>query len=227
MKTFRASAALFALGIFGLGAVNCGTSSDDGGGNGGDGGGGTGENQAGSGGESEGGAGGEDASGGSGTGGRGGSGTGGSGTGGSGTGGTGTGGKGGSGTGGSGTGGMGTGGMGTGGSGTGGAAATPKFATDIAPIFKAACGNAMCHGGQYGMSNMVIYTRLMGMAGGACEGRPRMMAGNSAMSLVVQKMAGTQNCGMRMPDSNRTYFDTKMADLDKIKAWIDGGAKND
>jgi hypothetical protein len=61
--------------------------------------------------------------------------------------------------------------------------------------------------------------------GPACEGdgRVRVIPGDAAGSLLVQKLEGTQDCGARMP-RNRDPLDA--ASIATIKAWIEAGAED-
>jgi hypothetical protein len=94
----------------------------------------------------------------------------------------------------------------------------------VVPILSMRC-TAACHNAEYTMAAQA-YTRLEGMAGGMCAGRPRMMKGNAAMSLVYQKIAGTQNCGNGMPIAMGQHMKMPQAEIDLIKNWIDQGANN-
>ncbi len=60
-------------------------------------------------------------------------------------------------------------------------------------------------------------------AGPACgsSNLERVVPGNSAMSLLVQKLAGTQTCGSQMP-LNGTPLSADQ--IDRIRRWIDQGA---
>ncbi len=138
----------------------------------------------------------------------------------------------GGGTAGAGGGTAGTGGGAGGAGGAGGGAATVSFATQVAPIFRMRCGTS-CHNGDYGSQNVnTIYNRLRGMtqAGTACASRPRLVVGDSANSLVVQKISGTHNCGVRMPIVGMSGCTgnacVSAAQIQTIRTWIDQGAVN-
>jgi hypothetical protein len=139
-------------------------------------------------------------------------------------------------TGGGATGGGATGGGATGGGATGGGGGmTVSFSATVAPIFRAKCQQA-CHGGAYQGTTMQIYSRLRGTTPGttACANQPRLVVNDSANSLVVKKLLGTQTCGSKMPlvpmgTSSRDCMGTECVasmDLDLIRAWIDQGALN-
>lgn len=93
-----------------------------------------------------------------------------------------------------------------------------SFSQQIAPILASRC--ASCHP-PFGATG-TAYTRLTGMAGGACNNRPRMMPGNATMSLVYQKLTNTQNCGDQMPRSGLL----PQAQRDLFRDWINQGANN-
>ncbi len=63
-------------------------------------------------------------------------------------------------------------------------------------------------------------------SGSACagDGRVRVVPGDAEESLLVQKLEGTQDCGDRMP-RGRTAL--PQAQIELIKAWIEGGANDD
>jgi hypothetical protein len=71
------------------------------------------------------------------------------------------------------------------------------------------------------------YSQLVGVtaAGSACagSGEVRVVPGSSAKSLMYHKVAGTQDCGVRMPYGG-PYLD--QANIDLIRTWIDEGAPN-
>jgi len=70
------------------------------------------------------------------------------------------------------------------------------------------------------------YTNLVGVmaqgTGCATSMQTRVVAGNSAMSLLYNKISVAKPvCGERMPDDNPVLVDASIA---TIKAWIDEGA---
>jgi len=122
-------------------------------------------------------------------------------------------------------------GSGGGAGGAGGGSGIVSFSATVAPILKMKCIQA-CHGGQY-QTTANAYSRLKGTtaaAGTACANMPRIIVNNGAGSLVIQKLKGTQTCGMRMPLVNNngcTGTDCVAAsDITKIETWIDQGAQN-
>ena len=134
-----------------------------------------------------------------------------------------------------GSGGMAAGGMGGAMGGMGGGMADAgmppaalSWEDDVHPIFMKYC--SMCHAMQWAQPDSA-YTRLMGNAGGMCDG-PRMTAGNGADSLVVKKMLGTAGCGARMPLVNGNNpcngeACVTMEEVQKIIDWINQGAKQE
>jgi hypothetical protein len=99
----------------------------------------------------------------------------------------------------------------------------------------AAAGCVACHGGAsnpslnggFGglMTKDAAYAALVGKMSSTsmCTGKTYVSAGKPDDSLLYQKVAGTQMCGMRMPPGG-------MVDADKVtvvKNWITAGAKND
>ena len=147
---------------------------------------------------------------------------------------------------GSGVAGGGSGGVSGGGASGGVAGMTPScgaesFAAIYRDIFAKPdylCNSPACHGRGAGMTASVgnlelmtkemAYADLVGMnSDGVLCGdmpRPRVMAGNAAGSLLVQKLrAATVTCGSIMPVTGVPISDAELA---RISAWINGGACN-
>jgi hypothetical protein len=111
------------------------------------------------------------------------------------------------------------------------ASAVVTFSEVYTTILKPTCSK--CHGGLSPFANLDMstqagaYSNLVGVkaAGSACggSGEVRVVAGSSATSLMYHKVAGTQDCGVRMPYGG-PYLD--QAHIDLIKTWIDEGAPN-
>jgi hypothetical protein len=86
-----------------------------------------------------------------------------------------------------------------------------------------------CHmagpAGLFMMSGMqtAAYNNLVNMPSGQCAGVTRVVPGSSAMSLLYQKVAGTQTCGVRMP-AGGPYLCGPQISL--FQSWIDNGATN-
>jgi mono/diheme cytochrome c family protein len=99
----------------------------------------------------------------------------------------------------------------------------------------AAAGCGSCHGaaaspslngGLGGLSDKAAaHTALVGKSSSSamCTGKAYVTAGDAAGSLLYQKIAAAPMCGMRMPPGGMVAA----ADVDKVKAWITAGAKND
>jgi hypothetical protein len=93
-----------------------------------------------------------------------------------------------------------------------------------------------CHGGDAPMlsfaSKSAAYADLVGVGaqGRSCatKAEKRVVAGSSATSLLYNKIAGTQDCGSRMPEASVFGAATNVssADLALVKSWIDSGALN-
>jgi len=146
-----------------------------------------------------------------------------------------------------GAGGAGAGGMGgVGGGGAGGMGATgPTYAPTFSAIYKEVLTNGMtgncsagfCHGAApspTGNGNLLItfadkqgaYDGLVNhvsTGGTMCEGRTLVVPGDSANSLVIQKLSATPPCGLRMPIG----VPLSDAHVAQITQWIDLGAPND
>jgi hypothetical protein len=87
-----------------------------------------------------------------------------------------------------------------------------------------------CHGGGAPSGSLDLssqsaaYSHLVGVAakGPSCgsTGETRVVAGDSARSLLYNKVNGTQDCGNQM-------FTAGPNDVGLVKSWIDDGAQND
>ena len=111
------------------------------------------------------------------------------------------------------------------------ASAAPTFTEVYDDVLSQKC--APCHtsssSGNLSMSDKATaYSNLVGIdaAGAACSssGLKRVVASDSASSLLHQKVAGTPSCGSRMPQG-RDPLET--AEIELIELWIDNGAHND
>jgi hypothetical protein len=98
------------------------------------------------------------------------------------------------------------------------------------------CTGALCHGrdasmampvGNLSMSSAsVAYMQLVKKASdsSACGGKTRVVPGDAANSLLVQKLRGdTTTCGAAMPVNADSITD---AELKRITDWISAGACN-
>ncbi len=91
-----------------------------------------------------------------------------------------------------------------------------------------------CPTGSMPKGNMSLETQVaayralvrVAAAGASCAGggRVRVVEGNAAASLLVMKLAGTADCGDRMPLGG-PYLD--QAAIELVSAWIAAGAKDD
>jgi hypothetical protein len=126
-----------------------------------------------------------------------------------------------------------------GGAGMSSGCGTESFAAIYQDIFAKQdylCNSPACHGRGAGqtasvgnlelMSKDVAYADLVGMnSDGVLCGdmpRPRVMKGNAAGSLLVQKLrAATVTCGSVMPVTGTPISDAELA---RISAWINAGA---
>jgi hypothetical protein len=108
----------------------------------------------------------------------------------------------------------------------------PPTFTDVYTIIHADC--LPCHStgagkttGKLDMTTQATaYKDLVGVAaaGSACKGKgTRVVAGDSAKSLLVQKLNPTPTCGKQMPNGMPALSSTPIA---LITAWIDSGAPN-
>lgn len=112
------------------------------------------------------------------------------------------------------------------------ASASVTFTEVYTTILKPTCA-AVCHGGAHPFAGLNMGTQAEAFsnlvnvmaAGSACgsTGEVRVVPGNAAKSLLYNKVAGTQDCGVRMPYGG-PYLDQALIDL--IETWIDEGAPN-
>jgi hypothetical protein len=117
------------------------------------------------------------------------------------------------------------------------AAAAGRVPANVAAILTMGCARMECHGnpgpGSYANA-MSQFGRLAGMtlANGPCAGRPRMVRGKSAESLIIQKTQpdGPYPCGAKMPlGCNGTGAQRCLTpqEIATIAAWIDSGAPSE
>jgi hypothetical protein len=144
--------------------------------------------------------------------------------------------------------GMGTGGaagMGTGGAAGMGATGAPTWSAVYSEIIvaKGCSGGALCHLGTVGGGLMMsdaasAYAALVGVPAMGmnllpdstdpeCKdsGLTRVVAGDPDMSLLVQKIEGTQTCGTAMPPPPGTLLG--VAEVAQVRMWIQNGAHED
>ncbi len=117
------------------------------------------------------------------------------------------------------------------------AAGTGRVPANVAAILTMGCARMECHGnpgpGSYATATSQ-FTRLRGMtlANGPCAGRPRMVAGNAAESLILQKIQpdGPYPCGAKMPlGCNGTGAQRCLTpeEVATIAAWVSSGAPSE
>jgi hypothetical protein len=97
--------------------------------------------------------------------------------------------------------------------------ATVSFSQTIRPIFaNPSVGCIGCHGGTNGLSVGTPADLLRGGLHG-----PAIIPGNSAQSLLVQKLSASPPFGEQMPLGGTPLPD---ASIQLIRTWIDQGAKD-
>ncbi len=104
-----------------------------------------------------------------------------------------------------------------------------SFASDVQPIFTAACTAAGCHSGTKPKENLSLvagkaYDELVGVTSAECSGgRKLVTAADVRQSYLVDKLLGTNLCsGSQMPKAGQSL---SAADLAKVSDWICQGAK--
>jgi hypothetical protein len=123
----------------------------------------------------------------------------------------------------------------------GAAPGSPKFSAifDEIIVGTGCNGGALCHGGSVGMLTMtdkqatydaLVNVPAMGMNLNtmpphcADSGLTRVVPGSPDTSLLMQKVAGTQNCGTAMPPNPPLLLPAQQM---QIRMWIANGAMND
>lgn len=107
----------------------------------------------------------------------------------------------------------------------------PATWTEVFGIFQASsCGNQSCHGasqsGQFGgfSDSSAVYADLVGVAS-ICNGTSfatRVVASDPDNSFLLAKLAGTHDCGSRMPIIGGALSDAEVA---RVASWILDGAQ--
>ncbi|HZT31753.1 MAG TPA: PSD1 and planctomycete cytochrome C domain-containing protein [Bryobacteraceae bacterium] len=98
------------------------------------------------------------------------------------------------------------------------AAEGPDFTRDVQPILAARC--FPCHGSQTRMHHLRLDRRADALAGGE-SGKPAIVPGKSAESLLIQYVSG-QNPKVVMPPVGAHLTSEQ---VNTLRAWIDGGAE--
>jgi len=108
--------------------------------------------------------------------------------------------------------------------------ADPSFVADVQPILDATC--TTCHSANGPPGNLPLvssksYAALVGVSPTtSCTGHPmRVVPGDPDHSEFLAKIAGN-DCSVRMPVNDQTYFDTRASDVTLIRTWILNGAPN-
>jgi dipeptidyl aminopeptidase/acylaminoacyl peptidase len=96
--------------------------------------------------------------------------------------------------------------------------ATPSYSRDVVPILRTACIG--CHGEQNAAGGISLTSYMALMKGG--KNGAAVLPGKGSESRIVRMMLGTLL--PKMPPSGAGL---KQSDIDKIRAWIDAGAKVD
>jgi hypothetical protein len=72
------------------------------------------------------------------------------------------------------------------------------------------------------------YANLQNTAVAPCSGRARVVPGDAAASLLVEKVESAPPCGIKMPyGCGGATACLSTAQVQEIADWINGGAKND
>ena len=92
------------------------------------------------------------------------------------------------------------------------------YSKDIQPIFNANCTTSSCHGNNAPSGLKLI--SYADFAKGGVSGKPY-VAGDSANSLIIKRLEGT--IAPKMPKGGAALNANQ---IQRIKDWIDAGAKN-
>lgn len=106
----------------------------------------------------------------------------------------------------------------------------PTWSGQVWPILQNYdCGNGYCHGGGRGGldwgDEAATYDEFVGVVSdddNPCAGSTRVVPSDASGSLLLRKITGTQDCGSQMPPDGASVAE---ADVEVIRAWIEGGAK--
>lgn len=105
-----------------------------------------------------------------------------------------------------------------------------SFAADVQPIFTASCGGSTCHSGARPSAGLDLtagraHGALVGVAAFQCASRLRVAPGDPDGSYLMAKLLGVDMCrGNRMPKAEESLT---AEELDLVRDWICGGARND
>src|SRR5450755_986818 len=93
----------------------------------------------------------------------------------------------------------------------------PDFAREVRPILESRCW--ACHGAKLQMHGLRLDHRADALKGGG-SGVPAIVAGSSAQSILIKYVTGADKDIVMPPAGARL----KPAEVDLLRAWIDGGA---
>ena len=98
-----------------------------------------------------------------------------------------------------------------------------SFSTQVQPIFAASCGGSGCHvGGSASGVNLASWSATMA-SNGSQYGGPAVVAGNAAISPLIDKLGSSPRFGSRMPLGRAALSSSQVA---TISSWINDGAPN-
>ncbi|HET9035331.1 MAG TPA: c-type cytochrome domain-containing protein [Myxococcaceae bacterium] len=105
----------------------------------------------------------------------------------------------------------------------------PSFMAEVAPILAGCTG---CHGavapdGSLSLEASMSYRSLVNVAEvtGTCTSLLRVKPGDPDHSALLLRIVG-ESCGLRMPPTDRTYFDNLPQEVALVRGWIQNGAPN-
>lgn len=106
-----------------------------------------------------------------------------------------------------------------------------SFSRDVLPIFARSCATGYCHPGGYspmGLRATEAHGALVGAASTGCGGgRLRVKAGGATASEsdLIAKLTGAELCGATAPMPPSGLLPAE--EIERVRAWIAAGAKND
>ena len=98
-------------------------------------------------------------------------------------------------------------------------AASPKFETEIQPIFEKHCTS--CHGPEKQKSGLRLDSRKSALAGGESN-KPAIVPMKTGESRLVELISAAPGSDLRMPPKGEML---KPEQVSLIKAWIEAGAE--
>jgi hypothetical protein len=98
-----------------------------------------------------------------------------------------------------------------------------SYISDIQPIFNGSCGGSGCHVGSSNSGvNLSNYSAVMNSIGSNYDSKI-VVAGSPDQSPLVDKIEANPDKGSRMPLGRSPLSPTE---IETIRAWITGGAKD-